>query len=324
MPTGLPLAIITETLDAEAAGWLEQHARVVWCAHDRGKELDEQLADAAALVVRTYTQVNRDLLGRAPHLKVVGRAGVGLDNIDVAACRRRGVEVVYTPDANTRAVVEYVVGLMLDALRPRVTMAADGAAVTPAVFHEMRRKHVGVELNGMTLGILGFGRIGRRLGRAAHALGMNLLVNDLIPEAELRRAVEYPFTFVDKPALYGGSDVLSTHVDGRPENRGLIDAAALAQLRPTCLLINAARGMLVDNNALAAWARAVEGRGGRVILDVHEPEPPPADYVLYGLANVRLLPHLASRTDRALRNMSWVVRDVAAVLEGRTPEFPAP
>jgi phosphoglycerate dehydrogenase-like enzyme len=324
MPSPLPLAVITETLDASAAAWLGQRAKVVWCAHDRADELARLLPDAAALVVRTYTQVNEDLLARAPQLKVVGRAGVGLDNIDLPACRRRGVTVVYTPDANTRAVVEYVLGLILDAVRPRVSMAADGVAVPPEVFHELRRRHVGIELNGLTLGILGLGRIGRRLGAAAHALGMNLLVNDLLPESELRRAVDYPFTFVDKPALYAGSDILSIHVDGRPENRGLLGAAALGQLRPTCLLINAARGMLVDNAALAAWARAVADRGGRVVLDVHEPEPPPADYPLYGLANVRLLPHLASRTDRALRNMSWVVRDVAAVLAGTAPTYPAP
>ena len=323
MPPVLPLVIITETLDAEAAAWLGQRARVLWCPHDRGVELDHHLAEAQALVVRTYTQVNEDLLARAPQLRVVGRAGVGLDNIDLPACRRRGVAVVYTPDANTQAVVEYVLGLMLDALRPRAAFEPAPGAAGAELFHEMRREHVGVQLDELTLGILGFGRIGQRLGRVAHALGMTLLVNDLKPEAELRAAAGYPFRCVDKPALYAQSDILSIHVDGRPENRGLIGAQALSELRPNCLLINAARGMLVDNAALAAWARGAEGRGGRVILDVHEPEPPPADYPFYGQANVRLLPHLASRTHRALRNMSWVVRDVAAVLAGAAPQYPA-
>jgi phosphoglycerate dehydrogenase-like enzyme len=316
----MPTVIITETLDRVCADWLAQRAKVVWCSKEEGLELNRQLATADGLIVRTYTQVDAALLARAPRLKVVGRAGVGLDNIDLAACKARGVTVVSTPDANTQAVVEYVLGLMLDALRPRYTLA--GPVDAPG-FHRLRKEHVGLQLNELTLGILGFGRIGKRLGQVARAIGMRLLVNDLLPEAELRAAVNYPFEFVDKPLLYRGSDILTIHADGRPANRNLIDRRALAQLKPACLLINAARGMLIDNAALVAWSRAVAGQGGRAILDVHEPEPMPADYPLYGLSNVRLLPHLASRTGRALENMSWVVRDVAAVLEGKAPQYPA-
>ena len=223
-------------------------------------------------------------LDLAPQLKVIGRAGVGLENVDLAACRKRGIAVVYTPDANTQAVVEYVLGLMLDALRPRYTLPG---AVSESDFHRLRQEQVGAQLDELTLGILGFGRIGKRLGAVAHAIGMRLLVNDLLPESKLRVAVKYPFEYVDKPALYAGSDILSIHVDGRPENRQLINAAVLAQLKPTCLFINAARGMLVDNAALTLWARRVAGEGGRVILDVHDPEPMPPDYPLYGLPNVR-------------------------------------
>lgn len=315
----MPTVLITETLDPGPARWLEQHARVVWCAHDHA-DLPRHLAQADALVVRTYTLVNDALLDKAPRVRVVGRAGVGLDNIDLEACRRRGVRVVSTPDANTQAVVEYVLGLMLDDLRPRCTLAGP---VDAATFHRLRKEQVGRQLDELTLGVLGLGRIGKRLGRVAHALGMKVLANDLLPEAELRAAVGYPFEYVDKPTLYARSDILTIHVDGRPENRRLIDAAALARLKPGCLLINAARGMLIDNAALAAWARSAAGRGGRAILDVHEPEPMPSDYPLYNLPNVRLLPHLASRTGRALENMSWVVRDVVAVLEGKDPQYPA-
>ena len=319
----MPNVLITETLDAVPAKWLAERAEVVWCAHDK-PEFAKHLAKADGLVVRTYTQVNAALLAGGPRLRVVGRAGVGLDNIDLEACRQRGVMVVSTPDANTQAVVEYVLGLMLDALRPRYTLPGAGAgAVTEQEFHRLRQEQVGVQLDELTLGILGVGRIGKKLGRVAHAIGMKVLANDLLPEEELRRAVEYPFEYVGKPELYGRSDILTLHVDGRPENRRLIDGAALAQLKPGCLLINAARGMLVDNQALAAWARAEAARGGRAILDVQEPEPMPRDYPLFGLPNVRLLPHLASRTHRAMENMSWVVRDVMAVLEGGTPRFPA-
>lgn len=315
-----PRVIITERLDPVCADWLSQYAEVTWCAHDNEAELSKLLPDAAAIVIRTYTQVDAALLDRAPKLKVVGRAGVGLDNVDIEACRRRGVAVVYTPDANTQAVVEYVFALMLDALRPREALPPRAAAAT---FLGMRDALVGVQLDQLTLGILGFGRVGKRAGQVARAIGMKLLVNDLLPESQLRAAVDYDFDFADKPALFAGCDVLSVHVDARPENRGLIDDAALAQLKPSCLLINTSRGMVIDAAALAAWAKRVEQQGGRAVLDVHEPEPPPADYALYDVPNVRLLPHLASRTGPALENMSWVVRDVAAVLEGRAPRWPA-
>lgn len=319
-PMSPPTVIITETLDDKPAQWLAQRASLVWCSHEKTDELRRQLARADGLVVRTYTLVNDDLLDAAPRLKVVGRAGVGLDNIDLEACRKRGIQVVYTPDANTQAVVEYVLGLMLDALRPRYTLPG---AVDAATFHRLRKEQVGLQLNELTLGVLGFGRIGKSLGKVAHALGMKVLAYDLLPEAELRKAAPYSWEFVGPSMLFSKSDILTIHVDGRPENRHLIDADALKQFKPDCLFINAARGMLVDNLALAAWAKAVAGKGGRAILDVHEPEPPPSDYPLYGLPNVRLLPHLASRTGRALENMSWVVRDIAAVLEGGKPEFPA-
>lgn len=276
------------------------------------------LPAADGMVVRTYTQVDEAVLRRAPRLKVVGRAGVGLDNFDLPACRAASVEVVYTPDANTQAVVEYVTGLMIDHVRPKTPLPPGSDA---AAFHALRRTEVGSQLDGMTLGILGFGRIGKRLGAVAHALGMNLLVCDLLPEASLRQAVDCPFDFVDHAALYAGSDVVSVHVDGRPENRGLIGAEAFAAMRPRVLLVNAARGILVDHRALTDWAsRRPESCA---YLDVHDPEPPPADSPLHGLANVALFPHLASRTDTALKNMSWVVRDVVAVLEGRDPQYPA-
>ena len=313
-----PRVVITETLDARCAAWLSQRADVVWARYDEPAAMAEHLPAADALVVRTYTQVDADLLDRAPKLKVVGRAGVVLENVDLAACRERGIRVVYTPDANTQAVVEYVLALMLDELRPRYTLEGP---VDSHTFHALRKDQVGVQLDELTLGILGFGRIGKRLGAVASALGMTLLVNDLLPEADLRAQVGYDFQFVDKHTLFADSDILTIHVDGRASNRHLVHSDLLFQLRPGCLLINAARGMLVDPAALAAWARsdAVKQHGGKAVLDVHDPEPPDHHYPLFGLPNVRLLPHLASRTDTAMRNMSWVVKDVMTVLEGNEP-----
>ncbi|MEM1109442.1 MAG: NAD(P)-dependent oxidoreductase [Planctomycetota bacterium] len=313
-----PKVLVTERLDDECAEWLAERAELVWVAHDDAAAMSAALADAEGMVVRTYTQVNEALLSQAPNLKVIGRAGVGLDNFDLPACEAAGVQVVYTPDANTQAVVEYVTGLMLDHFRPRTPLPAGASGET---FHAMRKTEVGTQLDEMTLGILGFGRIGKRLGAVAHAIGMNLRVCDILPEAELRKAVDYPFTFCSHEELYAESDIVSVHVDGRPENRGMIDAGALAAMREEVLLINAARGMLLNHDALADWAQACPG--AMALLDVHDPEPPSRHFPLHGRENVMLLPHLASRTGTALKNMSWVVRDVASVLKGTPPSYPA-
>ncbi|XAL98082.1 NAD(P)-dependent oxidoreductase [Phycisphaeraceae bacterium D3-23] len=313
-------AVITETLDPSCADWLGERCKVVWCRHE-APEFETHLPSAEALIVRTYTIVDDALLGRAPRLRVVGRAGVGLDNIDLDACNKRGVRVVYTPDANTQAVVEYVFGLILDHYRPR-PMGTIDAATSAEQFHALRKTHVGQELADLSLGIVGLGRIGKRIAVVAHALGINTYGCDVLPEATLRAALPgVPITLVGHDELYAKSEMVSLHVDGRAGNRHLIDAEALRLFKADALFINAARGMLVDHAALAGWLKAHPG--ARAVLDVHDPEPTPSDYPLHGVANAWLLPHLASRTDTALRNMSGVVRDVAAVLAGDEPRYPA-
>lgn len=313
-----PTIIITETLDPVCATWLEERANVIWHMHDQ-PGVEAVLAQIDGAVVRTYTQVNDAFLDLAPNCKVIGRAGVGLDNFDLPTCQKRGVSVVYTPDANTQAVVEYVYGLILDHYRPRAAMPQ---CVGDKAFHGLRKTQVGKQINELTLGILGFGRIGKRIGQVASAFGINVLVNDLIDDFVLHDAVNYPFKSVDKETLYSQSDILTVHTDGRKENHHLLNADALALLKPECLFINAARGMLVNDTDLAAWLTANEK--AHAILDVHDPEPPQADNPLWPLTDrVKMLPHLASRTDSALQNMSWVVKDVLAVLEGSEPQYPA-
>jgi D-3-phosphoglycerate dehydrogenase len=308
-----PTVLIAERLAPTPAEWLGQRAELIWC-HGDEQTLQAHLPEADALIVRTYTQVTGDLLDQAPNLQVVGRAGVGLDNIDLEAARLRGVDVVYTPDANTQAVVEYAFSLMFDILRPRPELPPHAEA---QAFHDLRRTQVGTQLEELTMGIVGFGRIGRRIGEVAYAIGMNLIVCDLLPESQVRKQVDFPFEYRDHAAVYTHSDVVTLHVDGRPGNRHMVDADALAHFRDTALLLNTSRGFVINPAALADWAR--EHPRGRAVLDVHDPEPPPPDYPLWDLPNVRLMPHLASRTDKAMENMSWVVHDVLAVLEGRQP-----
>jgi phosphoglycerate dehydrogenase-like enzyme len=310
------LVIQTEDLDAEPAAWLAERCEVVRRSPDE-HGFEELLARAAALLVRTYTRVNDAMLAKAPALKVVARAGVGLENIDLAACRARGVRVVYTPGANTRAVVELVVALMLDALRPRLTLSAP---LAKDKWESLRREFLAArELHELTLGIYGLGRIGSQVARAAAGLSVRAVYHDLreIPEEERFGAVPVP-----REVLLREADVLTVHVDGRPSNRNLIDAAALALLRPRVVLINTSRGFVIDPAALAGFLRG--HAFAQALLDVHEPEPFGPDYPLLNVPNARLYPHLASGTATAKRNMSWVVRDVWRVLSGEAPENPAP
>jgi len=306
-----PIVVVTEPLDSPSLAWLAERAEVRRIEID---ELDDHIAAADGLVVRTYTQVDEALLERAPRLKVVGRAGVALDNIDVPACRARGVEVVHTPEANTLAVVDYTIRMIIELNRRFWPMSGP---VTAEEFLAMRKNKYGRFLSGLTLGIIGAGRIGSRVGRAAAALGMKVLYND-IKDVEL----DYPAEAVDKPTLYARSDVVTLHVPLTKLTRGLIDADTLGLFeRPAAQLINAARGACVVAADLAAAVRS--GHISGAAIDCHEPEPPPAEYPLFGLDNVILTPHVAARVPAALAAMCQVVRDVVAVIEGRKPAYPA-
>ncbi len=313
--TRRPVVLITEGGDLNPLSWLRQRAEVLEVTSgDPG--FDQALASAQGLIVRTYTRINETFLTKAPRLQVVGRGGVGLDNIDIPACRARGIEVVYTPDANTLAVGDYVFGAMIRLVRGWPTL---DTGYGPRWFKETRAAVRGRQLNELTLGILGMGRVGKRVGSiAANGIGMRVIYNDVIPMGKL------PFAAiaVDKEQLYRDSDVLTIHVDMRPGNENLTGAPQLAMMKRGSILINASRGEVLDTAALAQALRS--GHLSAAALDVYHPEPPPADLDLIGIPNVLLTPHIASRTHTAVENMGWVVKDVMAVLEGRKPEFPAP
>jgi len=315
-----PIVLVTEGSDERPLNWLRERCRVIEAPAD-STEFARHVGEARGLVVRTYTKVNDALLARAPNLKVVGRGGVGLENIDVAACRRRGVEVVFTPDANTLAVGDFVFGLALQLLRPWGIFRE--RAYEPKEFKRIRDTVRGRQLNELTLGILGMGRVGRRVGHiGAGGFGMRVIYNDIVDFEKTGNRPAFPATAVDKPTLYRESDILSLHVDMRAGNENLVGRDQLAQMKPTAVLINTSRGEVLDAAALAESIRSNKLAGAA--LDVFAPEPPPPDFPLLGLPNVILTPHLAARTFSAIENMSWVVRDVADVIEGRKPKYPAP
>jgi len=303
--------VLAGAIAAPAENWLRERCQVV-SAGVSETAFDDACPDATALLVRTDTAVTDDLLARMPNLRVVGRAGVGLDNIDLEACRQRGIEVVYTPDANTQAVVEYVMCLLCDAFRPRMRLAHP---VDEGEWRRLRASVVGQrQLNELTIGILGLGRIGRGVARVASAVGSRVVFNDLrdIPDAERGGA-----TAVDVDNLFTISDVLTIHIDGRPSNRDFVNARLIERMKADVVLINTARGSVVDNLSLSRFL--AEHKRARAFVDVHEHEPFDERDPLTALENAHLYPHLAARTRTALANMSWVVRDVVAVLEGREP-----
>lgn len=309
------LVLVAEDIDAACEAWLRERAQVLRVAHD-DPGFDDALARADALIVRTYTLVNDPLLDKAPRLRVVARAGVGLDNINLPACAERKIPVVYTPDANTAAVTELVFALLLDHLRPRTRLTK---ALPPKEWKALRASLIAPrQLADLTLGILGFGRVGRSVARVAAAFRMRVLYHDLLDIPEGQRAGAEPVT---RDVLLADSDVLSVHVDERESNRNLIASPELARMKPDAILINTSRGFVVDPCALA---QELHARGQHLaILDVHEPEPPNDDYPLFHVERATLTPHVGAATARAHRNMSWVVRDVWRVLSGEKPEFPA-
>ncbi len=268
----------------------------------------ETAADVDALIVRGRSRVTEDVLASGrPRLRVVGRAGVGIDNIDLEAARRLGVIVVHAPLAATISVAEHALALMF-ALARRLPTADAGLRRG-----EWRKGGLeGSELFGKTLGLVGFGRIGRALGQRAAALGMRLMAFDplLAPEA-IRQAGASP---VDLPTLLAEADYVSLHVPLEPSTRRLIGAAELARLRPGARLINTSRGGIVDETALL---RALEdGRLAGAALDVFETEPPGPTALVTHPAVV-VTPHIAAQTAEAqARASADVAAEVLAALRG--------
>lgn len=291
----VPKVVIAEFMDeaaiaAELGGFATLYDPALV---DRPEDLRAALADADALVVRNRTQVSAALLAAAPDLKVVGRLGVGLDNIDLAACRARGVAVYPATGANDVAVAEYVIGTAMLLLR-----GAYGASAAVAAGTWPRNALMGREISGKRLGLVGFGAIARETARRALALGMEVSAHDPFLPADdpAWRPDCGPVARADLAGLIAESDVLSLHVPLTPETRGMIGADALARMPAGAVLINAARGEVVDGAAVAAALRA--GHLGGAALDVFPQEPlaAAAGALFRDVPNLILTPHIAGVT----------------------------
>jgi D-3-phosphoglycerate dehydrogenase len=266
----------------------------------KGVELTEAVAGADGLVVRSETKVTAELLEAAGRLRVIGRAGVGVDNIDVPAATQRGVVVMNAPDGNTMTTAEHTMALLL-ALARRVPQ---GQASLKAGRWE-RERFVGVELRGKTLGVVGLGRIGRVV--ASRALGFEMKVVAFDPFVAPEQVREQGIEMASLEEVCGRADFVTVHSPLTPETRGLIGAREFALMKEGVRVINCARGGLVDERALYEAIR--EGRVAGAALDVFEEEPPPAGHPLLSLEEVVVTPHLGASTLEAQEGVAVTVAE---------------
>lgn len=309
------MILLLESLHADAEALLAAEGTLVRAADPNAPPKD--LAAVRAILTRGRGRIPDALLARCPALRVIARAGAGLDNLDTAAAARRGIPVIFAPGANTNTVAEHTLALMLDLARG----ITRGARAVAAGRWEERAHYKGDELAGLTVGIVGFGSIGKRVAALAAAFGMQVIVAqhtaealqatpDPGPEGPVRRALR---------ELLATVDIVTLHVPLTAATKGLLGAAELACMKPGALLINTARGALIDMPALRA--ALASGHLGGFAADVLDVEPPAADEPLLGLDNVVLTPHVASLTSATYRALCvTTATNVVRVLRGEAPE----
>ena len=254
------------------------------------KEYAQHLADADALLVRSAVQVDQAVLSKAPKLRVIGRAGVGVDNVDLEAATESGVLVMNTPGGNAISVAEHTLALML-AMARHIPQAD---ASTRSGKWE-KKKFLGHELRGKTLGIIGLGSIGREVVKRARAFEMHIVGHD--PYVTAKLAADLDVELADLPRLYSLSDYISLHVAATPETERMLSHDAFRQMKPGVRIVNCARGELVDEAALQE--AIASGKVAGAAVDVFAAEPPPAGYPLFGAAGVVATPHIAGSTEEA-------------------------
>lgn len=254
------------------------------------KTYAEHLADCDALLVRSAVKVNADVLAKAPKLRVIGRAGVGVDNVDLKAATAAGVLVMNTPGGNAVSVAEHTLGLMLAMARsiPQANASTKGGKWE-------KKKFLGTELRSKTLGVMGLGSIGREVVKRARAFAMRIVATD--PFVSPQAAEDIGVTLVNREQLYKESDYITMHVALTTETQGMLDDHAFAMMKKGVRIVNCARGELMDGDALR---RAIEsGQVGGAALDVFQTEPPASGEPLLALDSVLATPHIGGSTEEA-------------------------
>jgi phosphoglycerate dehydrogenase-like enzyme len=286
-----PRVLICDSIAEVGIELLRQHANVEVKTGLKPEELLAVVGDYEAVVTRSATKITAEVIEHGLRLKVIGRAGAGLDNIDVVAAQNREIKVVNCPDANTLAVAEHTMALLLALARglPRADLSLKKGQWE-------KSKFMGTGLSGKTLGIIGFGRIGREVAARAQAFGMKVIVNQRRPTPELN--LEARVESVDLMELLKASDFVTLHVPSKAETKNLIGAEQLAVMKPTAYLINTARGTVVDEAALLEALNS--GRIAGAALDVFAEEPA-INNVLAQHERVIATPHIAASTEDAQR-----------------------
>lgn len=262
------------------------------------EELKEAIRDADALAIRSATRVTKEIIDAAPRLKVVGRAGTGLDNVDIPYCSKRGIVVMNTPGGNTITTAEHAISLML-ALARNIPQAA--ASMREGKWE--KKKFQGTEIFNKTLGIIGLGRIGRVVAERALGLKMRVLGYDPFISKEVGTSLGVEMVSLDE--LYARSDFITLHVPRTKDTTKLLNREAFHKMKKGVRIINCARGGLIDEEALLEALK--EGKVAGAALDVFETEPIPPDYPLKDLPNVICTPHLGASTEEAQANVSVAI-----------------
>jgi (S)-sulfolactate dehydrogenase len=301
--------VITEFIDERALPTLRAAHQVIYDPKlvDDTPRLLKEAAAADALIVRNRTQVRGELLAALRQCRVVGRLGVGLDNIDVAGCEARGVQVIPATGANALSVAEYVVTAALLLLRGAYQSSA---AVATGQWPRPTLSS-GREAAGKTLGLIGFGSIGQLTARLARGLGLQVQAFDALLDRDHPAYAEAGVRCAGLDEVVTGSDVVSLHVPLLEATRGLFDAARIAQMRRGAVLINTARGGIIDEPALAAALKS--GHLGGAAIDVFDTEPLPAAPHFQDCPNLLLTPHIAGVSAEANERVSFLI--VEKVLE---------
>jgi D-3-phosphoglycerate dehydrogenase len=293
---------------------LAKKAELVMASSLDEDTLVNQVKDVDAIIIRANGKVTARIMDAAPRLKIVGRHGVGVEAIDLAAAKERGIAVCNTPDANVESVAEQAVGFMV--VLSKHIQRAD-KAIRQGKWN-VRYEYIGQEMFRHTLGLVGMGRIGSRVAEICNlGFQMPVLYYDLLQYSLLEEKLGARRASLDE--VLAQADIISLHVPLLPSTRNLIGREQFAKMKRGAILINTARGEVVDEGALIEALKS--GQLGGAGLDVYSVEPTPADNPLFQMENVILSPHMAAHTDDALKAMSMIAVDVLRVLEGKQPVF---
>lgn len=281
--------LVPDNVDADAVALLEKVDGFKVTAPGKMNRADAlvAIAEAHALIIRSATTADAELINAAPNLKVIARAGVGVDNVDLKVATENGVVVMNTPDGNTISTAEFTLGLMLSLARH---IPAGDQSMREGKWD--RKSFTGLELRGKTLGLIGFGRIGQAVAKRALAFDMTVIAYD-----PFVTSTALDVELVDLDTLYSRADFISLHSVITDTTRGMINAESIAKMKAGVRIVNAARGALIDDAALAEAIKS--GKVAGAALDVYQKEPPPEDNPLVNLPGVIHTPHLAASTDDA-------------------------